>query len=349
MPAASSRRRRRRCAASARRRRGRAARRPVGAAPTASSRSTSATAASTRAPQSGHAETVAASRSPSERRAARPSSVASSATAAPSSSTKLQRPGHAGHGIRCAPLALPPDASGHGRERCARASPSRPCPNRRADEVVVRVHGAGPEPGRPPAAGRPLPRAAGCPGRHPRPRVRRRRRGAPVPPSTIAAPAIACSASSAAAPKPSTCRVPAAHCAPIPDGLDLVEMGGVPEAFVTAHDALVTRAPGRAGEWVLVHAVGSGVGTAGCSSPGARRACRRHRAHAGQARTLPRARPRRRRSCRRRRDGELDVDALVAAIVEATGRRVDVIARPRRRPLRRGRHRAPPRRRAGSC
>src|SRR4029078_536156 len=56
--------------------------------------------------------------------------------------------------------------------------------------------------------------------------------------------------------------VPAAQCAEAPDGLDLVAMGGAPEAFVTAHDALVTRAGLQAGEWVLVHAVGSGVGTA---------------------------------------------------------------------------------------
>ncbi len=51
------------------------------------------------------------------------------------------------------------------------------------------------------------------------------------------------------------------HCARVPDGLDLVAMGGVPETFVTAHDALVTIAGLTAGEWVLVHAVGSGVGT----------------------------------------------------------------------------------------
>jgi putative PIG3 family NAD(P)H quinone oxidoreductase len=56
--------------------------------------------------------------------------------------------------------------------------------------------------------------------------------------------------------------VPAEHCARVPPGLDLVAMGGVPEAFVTAHDAMITRARARAGEWVLIHAVGSGVGTA---------------------------------------------------------------------------------------
>jgi NADPH:quinone reductase-like Zn-dependent oxidoreductase len=48
----------------------------------------------------------------------------------------------------------------------------------------------------------------------------------------------------------------------VPAGLDLVAMGGVPEAFVTAHDAMCTQARVAAGEWVLVHAVGSGVGTA---------------------------------------------------------------------------------------
>jgi NADPH:quinone reductase-like Zn-dependent oxidoreductase len=53
------------------------------------------------------------------------------------------------------------------------------------------------------------------------------------------------------------------HCAVVPAGLDPVAMGGVPEAFVTAHDALVTLGRLSEGEWVLVHAVGSGVGTAG--------------------------------------------------------------------------------------
>ena len=56
--------------------------------------------------------------------------------------------------------------------------------------------------------------------------------------------------------------VPAPHCAPVPNALDLVTAGGVPEVFVTAHDAMRTRGRLRAGEHVLVHAVGSGVGTA---------------------------------------------------------------------------------------
>jgi NADPH:quinone reductase-like Zn-dependent oxidoreductase len=56
--------------------------------------------------------------------------------------------------------------------------------------------------------------------------------------------------------------VPAGQCATVPAGLDLTAMGGVPEAFVTAHDAMCTQAQAAAGEWVLIHAVGSGVGTA---------------------------------------------------------------------------------------
>jgi NADPH:quinone reductase len=37
----------------------------------------------------------------------------------------------------------------------------------------------------------------------------------------------------------------------------------VPEAFITAHDALVTQLRLERGETLLIHAVGSGVGTAG--------------------------------------------------------------------------------------
>jgi putative PIG3 family NAD(P)H quinone oxidoreductase len=49
---------------------------------------------------------------------------------------------------------------------------------------------------------------------------------------------------------------------PIPDSLDFEAAAAVPEAFLTAYDALVTRGRLAAGERVLVHAVGSGVGTA---------------------------------------------------------------------------------------
>src|SRR5438105_15350607 len=50
--------------------------------------------------------------------------------------------------------------------------------------------------------------------------------------------------------------------AAIPDGLSFDEAAAIPEAFVTAHDAIVTQANLRGGEALLVHAVGSGVGTA---------------------------------------------------------------------------------------
>lgn len=49
---------------------------------------------------------------------------------------------------------------------------------------------------------------------------------------------------------------------PVPAELDLIQAGAVPEAFLTAFDALVAQADLRAGESVLVHAAGSGVGTA---------------------------------------------------------------------------------------
>lgn len=49
---------------------------------------------------------------------------------------------------------------------------------------------------------------------------------------------------------------------PIPAGLSYEEAAAIPEVFLTAYDALVTRGRLAAGERVLVHAVGSGVGTA---------------------------------------------------------------------------------------
>ena len=49
---------------------------------------------------------------------------------------------------------------------------------------------------------------------------------------------------------------------PIPEGLSDLEAAATPEAFVTAFDALVVRGHLAPGERVLVHAAGSGVGTA---------------------------------------------------------------------------------------
>ncbi|MFN2493710.1 MAG: NAD(P)H-quinone oxidoreductase [Pyrinomonadaceae bacterium] len=56
--------------------------------------------------------------------------------------------------------------------------------------------------------------------------------------------------------------VPGIHLAEIPANLEWTEAAAVPEAFITAHDAVFTRANLRSGETVLVHAAGSGVGTA---------------------------------------------------------------------------------------
>lgn len=49
---------------------------------------------------------------------------------------------------------------------------------------------------------------------------------------------------------------------PIPAELSYAEAAAIPEAFLTAYDALVTRARLQTGERVLIHAVGSGIGTA---------------------------------------------------------------------------------------
>jgi NADPH:quinone reductase-like Zn-dependent oxidoreductase len=48
----------------------------------------------------------------------------------------------------------------------------------------------------------------------------------------------------------------------IPEGLSFAEAAAIPEVFLTASDALVTRGRLRPGERVLIHAVGSGLGTA---------------------------------------------------------------------------------------
>ena len=50
--------------------------------------------------------------------------------------------------------------------------------------------------------------------------------------------------------------------APMPPGLSFTDAAAVPEAFVTAWDAMVDQGRLGAGETVLVHAAGSGVGTA---------------------------------------------------------------------------------------
>lgn len=61
--------------------------------------------------------------------------------------------------------------------------------------------------------------------------------------------------------------------AKIPDGMSFEDAAAVPEAFLTAYDAIVLQGALRGGQTVLVHAVGSGVGTAAvqlCRALGAR-------------------------------------------------------------------------------
>jgi NADPH2:quinone reductase len=48
----------------------------------------------------------------------------------------------------------------------------------------------------------------------------------------------------------------------VPESLDIVGAGGVPEAFTTAHDALFTQCALEPGERLLVHGGAGGVGTA---------------------------------------------------------------------------------------
>jgi NADPH:quinone reductase-like Zn-dependent oxidoreductase len=56
--------------------------------------------------------------------------------------------------------------------------------------------------------------------------------------------------------------VPESNLARIPGTLDWVQAGAMPETFITAHDALFTRADLHMGQCVLIHAAASGVGTA---------------------------------------------------------------------------------------
>lgn len=52
------------------------------------------------------------------------------------------------------------------------------------------------------------------------------------------------------------------HLVNIPHNLTYAEAAAIPEAFITAHDAIIAQAQLKAGESLLIHAVGSGVGLA---------------------------------------------------------------------------------------
>jgi putative PIG3 family NAD(P)H quinone oxidoreductase len=53
-----------------------------------------------------------------------------------------------------------------------------------------------------------------------------------------------------------------AEAMPVPKSLDWAQAAAIPEAFMTAYDALFLQAGLKMGQWALVHAVGSGVGSA---------------------------------------------------------------------------------------
>ncbi|MBI4520043.1 MAG: NAD(P)H-quinone oxidoreductase [Gemmatimonadetes bacterium] len=105
----------------------------------------------------------------------------------------------------------------------------------------------------------------------------------------------------------------------VPDGMSLEEAGGVPEVFATAYDALIRQLNLQTSETVLIHAVGSGVGTAGVQIT-----------RAAGARTLGTSRTA--AKVERARELGLDVGIVVSdatwpdAVLKATeGRGVDVV------------------------
>ncbi len=71
----------------------------------------------------------------------------------------------------------------------------------------------------------------------------------------------------------------------VPSRLSDTEAGAIPEAYITAHDALVTQAAIQRGDRLLVHAIGSGVGLAalnvakawGCEVFGTSRTCEKRK------------------------------------------------------------------------
>jgi NADPH:quinone reductase-like Zn-dependent oxidoreductase len=60
----------------------------------------------------------------------------------------------------------------------------------------------------------------------------------------------------------SHCLIPSEHLIDVPDHVSWNEAGGFAEAFLTAHDALVTQGALRAGQRVLISGATGGVGTA---------------------------------------------------------------------------------------
>lgn len=53
-----------------------------------------------------------------------------------------------------------------------------------------------------------------------------------------------------------------AHALPIPEGMSFEQAAAIPEAFLTASEALFSCGDASTGEWVLIHAAAGGVGSA---------------------------------------------------------------------------------------
>jgi putative PIG3 family NAD(P)H quinone oxidoreductase len=82
--------------------------------------------------------------------------------------------------------------------------------------------------------------------------------------------------------------VPAGQLMPVPPGMSWTDAAAIPEVFLTAHDNLFTRGRLVAGETVLIHGGGGGVGTAAIQL--ARRADARVLVTAGSAAKIERCR-----------------------------------------------------------
>jgi putative PIG3 family NAD(P)H quinone oxidoreductase len=102
---------------------------------------------------------------------------------------------------------------------------------------------------------------------------------------------------------------------PLPPGMSFTDGAAIPEAFLTAYDALQVRARLAAGERVLIHAVASGVGTAATQVA--------HLLGAGTVLGTSRTAAK----LERAREYGLDVPVLSpgSALVQAIGQPVDII------------------------
>jgi NADPH:quinone reductase len=109
--------------------------------------------------------------------------------------------------------------------------------------------------------------------------------------------------------------------AEIPDSLAFPDAASVPEAFITAHDALWKQAGLRPAENVLIHAVGSGVGLAAVQL-----ASVIHATAYGTSRTADKIEQARQYGLKNGMVVQQNFDALVAAAAEWTaGKGIDVV------------------------